>query len=476
MAIENLREFINICEAEGELKRIKVEVDWDLELSHIAKFNEEKGGPALLFENVKDSIGSVLIGALTSPKRLAIALGLPLHYSMCDMAREWMEVTAKKLIPPVEVKTGPVMENIIEGDKIDITKFAAPRFFPRDGGRYIGTAALEVEQDPETAEINLAMRRMMVLDERTVGIQLAAGKRGVTILKKYGKLGKPMPCAILIGCDPMSLLAANAPILAKSEYEIAGALRGAPVEVITSDLTGLPIPAQAEIVLEGEMDPEATKVEGPFGEITGYYRPDEVTEDISKPLPKPFLSVKRVWHRNNPILWAFSSGRPVTEANMLLTLVLTANLWKELMDMKIRGIQSVYMLPQSAGRFWAIVSIKNSYTGHANHVNAAVITSSTGFGTKGVIVVDDDIAADDIDRVLWALTARYDPWKDTQLMEKGRYSFLDMSVPPERQGITSRIFIDATTPFEWKQKPIECKLDDEVVKKVKSRWKEYGLD
>ena len=109
-------------------------------------------------------------------------------------------------------------------------------------------------------------------------------------------------------------------------------------------------------------------------------------------------------------------------------------------------------------------------------MNAAVIASSAGFGTKGVIVVDDDIAADDIDRVLWALTVRYDPWRDTQLMEKGRYSFLDFSVPPEREGITSRIFMDATTPFEWKQKPVECKLDDEVVKKVKRRWKEYGLD
>jgi phenylphosphate carboxylase beta subunit len=471
MTIKNLREFIQICEAEGELKRIKAEVDWDLELSHIGKLNDERGGPALLFENVKDCIGSVLISAFVSPKRLAIALGMPTHYSMCDMAKEWLKMTIKQPIPPIEVKTGPVTENVIEGDKIDLTKFPAPRFFPRDGGRYIGTAALEIEREPDTGDINLAMRRMMLHDERTIGVQVAAGKRGEIILNKHRKMGKPMPCAIVIGSDPISLLAANAPTMAKSEYEIAGALRGAPVEIITSDLTGLPIPAQAEIVIEGEMDPEATKVEGPFGEITGYYR-----DEIYKPIPKPFISVKRVWHRNNPILWAFSSGRPITEANMMLSLVMTANLWKELTDMRIRGIQSVYMLPQSAGRFWVIVSIKNSYVGHPNHVNSAVIASTTGFGTKGVIVVDDDIAADDIDRVLWALTVRYDPWTDTQLMEKGRYSFLDFSVPPEREGITSRIFIDATTALEWKQKPVQCTLDDKVVDKVKARWKEYGLE
>jgi phenylphosphate carboxylase beta subunit len=471
MAIESLRDFIQMCEDEGELKRIKAEVDWDLELSHISKLNDEMRGPALLFENVKDCIGSVLTGAFVSPKRLAMALGMPTTYSMCDMAKEWMRMTTKEAIPPIEVNTGPVMENVIEGDKIDLTKFPAPKFFPLDGGRYIGTAALEIEREPETGDINLAMRRMMLLGERTIGVQVAEGKRGEMILEKHRKMGKPVPCAIVIGADPITLMAANAPTMAKSEYETAGALRGAPVEIITSDLSGLLIPAQAEIVIEGEIDPNATQIEGPFGEITGYYR-----QEIYKPLPKPFVSVKRVWHRNNPILWAFSSGRPITEANMMLSLVMSANLWKELMNMRIRGIQSVYMLPQSAGRFWAVVSIKNSYAGHANHVNSAVIASTTGFGTKGVIVVDDDIDADDIDRVLWALTARYDPWTDTQLMEKGRYSFLDFSVPPDREGITSRIFMDATTTFEWKQKPVQCKLDDEVVEKVKSRWQEYGLD
>ncbi len=473
MASKSLRDFIQLCEAEGELKRIPVEVDWNLELSHISKLNDEKGGPALIFEKVKDCIGSVLIGAFVSPRRLALALGLPSHYSLCDSAKEWLKLTGQKVIPPVEVKSSPLTENVLEGDKIDLTKFPAPKFFPLDGGRYIGTAALEVTRDPETDEINLAMRRMMLIDERTIGIQVAAGKRGETIIARYKKLGKQMPYAIAVGCDPITLLAANAPMVrAKNEYEIAGALGGAPVELITSDLTGLPLPANAEIVLEGEMDPAATRVEGPFGEITGYYRSD----DIQSPVPKPFVTIKRVWHRNDPILWAQSSGRPITEANMMLSLVGSASLMRELTDMRIRGIQSAYMLPQSGGRFWAIISIKNSYVGHPNQVNAAVIASSMGFGTKGVIVVDDDIAADDLDRVWWALTVRYDPWRDTELSEKGRYSFLDFSTPPEREGVTSRIFIDATTPFEWKQKPVECKLDEEVVARVNSKWKEYGLE
>lgn len=473
MAIKSLRDFIQLCEAQGELKRIPVEVDWNLELSHISKLNDEQGGPALLFEKVKDCLGSVFIGAFVSPKRLALALGMSPYYSMCDMAKEWLRMTDREVIPPVEVRSSPLTENVLEGEQVDLNKFPAPKFFPLDGGRYIGTAAIEVTRDPETDEINLAMRRMMLLDERTVGVQVAAGKRGEAIIAKYRKLGKPMPYAIVIGSDPITLLAANTMMVrARDEYEVAGALAGQPVEVIISDLTGLPVPAHAEIVLEGEMATEATRKEGPFGEITGYYR----TDDIESPVPKPFVTVKRVLHRNDPILWAQSSGRPITEANMMLSLVASANLWRELMDMRIRGIQSVYMLPQSGGRFWAIVSIKNSYVGHPNHVNAAVIASTSGFGTKGVIVVDDDITADDLDRVWWALTVRYDPWRDTQLFEKGRYSFLDFSMPPEREGITSRVFIDATTPFEWKRKPVECKLDEEVVQMVKSRWKEYGLD
>ncbi len=471
MPIRNLRDFIEQCEAVGELKRVKAEVDWDLELSHVSKINEERGGPALLFENVKGCIGSVLIGAFTSSKRLAIALGMPLDYTLSQMAQEWVNLASKQLIPPVELNTGPIMENIIEGDDLDLTKLPAPRFYSLDGGRYIGTGTFRVERDPETGGINLGVSRMQLLDERNIGTNILPGKRGARILNKYKDLGKAMPSALVLGSDPIYALAGSAMIEADSEYDIVGAIRGFPAEVIKSDLTGLPIPAEAEIVVEGEIDPDAVRPEGPFGEYTGYY-----TEEVRKPIAKPFISAKRILYRDNPILWANSSGRPVTDIHMLLAFMRSATLWKDLTDMKIPGIQSVAILPQSAGRFWAVVSVKPAYAGHANQVGSAVISTTTGaYGVKGVIVVDDDIAADDLDRVFWALSVRYDPFKDTEIIKRGRGTLIDPS-PRENPLITSRIIIDATIPYELKEKPVEIKLDEEVVKKVKSRWKEYGLD
>ncbi len=470
MVIKSMRDFVEICEAEGELKRIKVEVDWDLELSHISKLNEEKGGPALLFENVKGCQGSVLTGAFTSTKRMAITLGMPYDYSLPDIAKAWTTLTAKEIIPSKEVKTGPIMENVLEGDDIDLTKFPAPRFYPLDGGRFIGTAVVRVERDPDTGAVNLGTTRMQLFDERSIGQDMVPGKRGAMILGKYKKLGKPMPCAAVIGCDPLFLMAGASGVRAENEFDVISTIRGVPVELVTSEVTGLPIPAEAELVIEGEMDADSRKEEGPFGEYTGYYT------GMDKPA-KPFIAVKRVLYRNNPILWAMSSaGRPTIDIHMLFSFLRTGTIWRELMDMKIPGIQSVFCPPQSTGRFWVIVSVKQAYPGHANQVASAVISTSTGhYGVKGVIVVDDDVAAHDLDRVWWALSVRYEPWRGTEVIKRGRATPIDPA-PREHELITSKILIDATMPFETRVKPVEVKLDEEMVKKVRSRWKEYGLD
>jgi 4-hydroxy-3-polyprenylbenzoate decarboxylase len=250
-------------------------------------------------------------------------------------------------------------------------------------------------------------------------------------------------------------------------------VRGEPVEIITSDLTGLPIPATAEIVLEGEIDPDDYRPEGPFGEYTGYY-----TDELEKEIRKPCLTVKRVLYRNDPILWVNTVGRPVTDIHILLSFTRTAALWSDLERMRIPGIQSVYVLPESAGRFWAIVSVKQMYPGHANQVANAVIATTTGnYGIKGVIVVDDDIAADDIPRVFWALAVRYDPLRDTEIIKRGRSTPLDPALDPNSNKlITSRILMDATIPYEWEQKPVEIKFDEATLAKVRERWSEYGID
>jgi 4-hydroxy-3-polyprenylbenzoate decarboxylase len=469
----DLRDFIALCEKTGNLKRIKAEVDWDLEISHICKLVEEKSGPALLFENVKGYKSPVLTGAFGTTQRLAMILGKDPSLSMVELTKEWVNLVVKEVIPAKELKDGPIFENIVDGDKIDTFAFPSPRFYELDGGRYFGTAVFMVIQDPDTGDVNLGTYRMGILDNKSIGVQILKGKKADRIMKKYAKLGKKMPACSIIGGDPLHIFASAATVAkAKSGYDVVGSLRGSPVEVVRSQLYGLPIPAAAEIVLEGEIDPANLRNEGPFGEYTGYY-----TEELIKPIPKPALDIKRVYFRNNPILWETSVGRPVGDQHMLYAFARNASLWTDLRKMEIPGIQSVYTMPEASGRFWVVVSVKQMYPGHADQVGAAVIASNTGsYGIKGIIVVDDDIEADDLPRVWWALGTRYNPARGTQIINRGRSTPLDPALgADENKFITSRIIMDATIPFEWKIKPTEIKLTESMLAKVKARWSEYGL-
>jgi phenylphosphate carboxylase beta subunit len=469
----DLRDYVSACEKVGQLKRVKAEVDWELELSHVCKVVEEKSGPALLFENVKGYKSPVLTGAFGTTQRLAIILGKNPDLSMVDLTREWVAATVKEVIRAKELKDGPVFENILDGEKVDTFAFPSPKFYELDGGRYFGTAVFMVVQDPETGDINLGTYRMGILDDKTVGVQILKGKKGDRIMKKYGKAGKKMPACAIIGGDPLHIFASAATVKAKSGYDVVSSLRGEPVEVVKSQVHGLPIPAAAEIVLEGEIDPTNLRNEGPFGEYTGYY-----TEELIKSIPKPALDVQRIYHRNNPILWETSVGRPVGDQHILYAFTRNASLWTDLTKMEIPGIKSVYTLPEGSGRFIVVVSVQQMYPGHADQVGAAVIASNTGtYGIKAVIIVDDDIDADDLPRVWWALGTRYNPARGTQIINRGRSTPLDPALgADENKFITSRIILDATIPYEWKIKPTEIKLSEAVMAKVKARWAEYGID
>lgn len=470
----DLRGFISLCEQAGHLKRVKTEVDWELEISHIAQIVEQKSGPALLFEKVKGYDSSVFTGAFGTTQRLAMVLGKDPKLSMVDLTREWLNLSAKGVIPAKEITDGPIFENIVDSDKVDIFSFPSPKYYELDGGRYFGTAVFMVIQDPETGDVNLGTYRMGVLDDKTVGVQILKGKKADRIMKKYAKQGKKMPACAIIGGDPLHIFASTATVSgAKSAYDVVGSLRGEPVETVKAQLTGLPIPAHAEIVLEGEIDPTQLRNEGPFGEYTGYY-----TEELIKPIPKPALDVKRVYFRNKPILWGISVGRPVGDMHILYAFTRNASLWSDLTKMQIPGIKSVYTLPEASGRFIVVVSVQQMYPGHADQVGAAVIASNTGtYGIKMVIIVDDDIDADDLPRVWWALGTRYNPLRGTQMINRGRSTPLDPAIGiDENKFITSRIILDATIPYEWKIKPTETKPTESVQAKVKSRWQEYDID
>jgi len=471
--MKELRDFINKCEQEGELHRIKTEVDWNLELSHIAKLNEEKKGPALLFENVKGYDIPVLTSAFTTPRRLAIGLGMPLNYTMCDMAREWMQLTTKQLTKPVIVDSGPVCEKVLEGDDVDLLSLPVPYFYPMDGGRFVGTAVYLVTKDKETGWLNLGTYRMQIHDGKHCGIQIIKGKHADFHFNQHKKDGTLMPAAAVIGADAVHFLVSSTLVSAQiDEYDIISTLRGEPCEVFKSDLTGLLLPANAEIILEGYVDPKDLREEGPFGEYTGYYSGAKGEE-----WPKQVLHVQRILRREKPIFWATTVGKPITDTHMIQSLNRTATLWTDLENMKVPGVKSVYIPAESTGRFWAIVSVEQKYPGHSNHVGNAVIATTTGhYGLKGVIVVDHDIPADDWDRVMWALSVRYDPKRDTQIIDRGRSTPLDPALPISARQIVSRVIMDACTPYEWERKPIEIFLDEDMKNKVLSKWKEYGFE
>jgi 4-hydroxy-3-polyprenylbenzoate decarboxylase len=465
----DLRDYISLCEKEGELKRIKAEVDWDLEMSHIAKINEENSGPALLFENVKGYSVPVLSSACTTTSRLALIMDAPKTSSMVDLMREWVERTANK-IPPRFVEKAPCKENVVTGDKIDILKlFPVPKVFPKDGGRFFGTTGYSITKDPETGWVNIGVYRLQALGKDRLGTQFIKGKHSDQMLKKYQAMGKPMPIAVGIGGDPLYFLLGAARLPAfESEDHFGRAIRKKPMDVIKADTVDLPVPANAEIVIEGEVDPNEFLPEGPFGEYTGYYSGIGTT-------PRNFIKIKRITHRNNPIFWFTTVGRAVTAPHMTLALSYGATLWQGLVDMRIPGVKAVYCPPEAAGRFIAIISMKQMYPGHVNQVGTAAISTEMGhYGLKTVIIVDEDIDPWDIPRVLYAVAFRHQPTRD-QIIERGRSTPLDPSLPIESREITSRIIIDATIPYEWKEKPIPIDLDPEMVKKVKAKWSALGF-
>ncbi len=470
MAFSDLRQYLDRLESTGELKRIKKEVDWNLELSHVAKINEESGGgQALLFENVKDYPGKpVLASLLASHRRVALALDMPLESKSLGIAREWVARTTAKKIAPRVVSSGPCKENIVKGDKVNLLDFPAPWFYPKDGGRYIGTAAYLISRSLDNGRLNLGTYRSMIYDERRAGVQLIKAKDAEIDLRGYAARREPMPVALVIGGDPVLFLCSSTLFpLHESEYDAAGALRGEPVDVVKAETSDLLVPANAEIVIEGEIMPGELLDEGPFGEYTGYY-------SGKGRVPREFIKVSCITHRTNPILWATSVGKPITDTHVIQSINRAAALWEGLEGVKIPGIQGVYCPPAAGGRFMAIISVKQMYHGHATHAGLAAFSTVMGnYGLKTVIVVDEDIDPENIDQVIYAVGLRYQPERGTQILTRGRSTPLDPSLEIANRDMTSRILIDATIPYEWKEKPIPIELDGEVAKRVRAQWNQY---
>lgn len=475
MAFYDLREFIRESEKLGEVKIIEG-ADWDLEIGAITEWQSQPNTPLLLFDKIKGYPPGyrVMSNFGTSPRRLRMAMGLPdTTEAPMDFVRGWREKLRgeRKLIPPVEVDTGPVKENVLTGDDVDLFKFPTPRWHELDGGRYIGTGHMVITRDPDSNWVNLGTYRTQIHDKNKATIYMAEGKHGDVIRRKYWNKGLSCPVAVVCGQDPQLWIMSYQSIdLGVSEYDCAGWLRNKPIEVTKGVATGLPIPATAEIVLEGELVPPGgeTRLEGPFGEWSGYYAGGE--DQV------PIFQVKAIMHRNDPILW----GSPPLRFKPLFeyggrNAIRAAELWNN-MERHIPNIKGVWMSDEATGALLIIVSIKQLYPGHAKQAGLAVLSDSiSAYSNRFVIVVDDDIDPSNLSDVIWALATRCEPVDDIDIVRGCRDFRLDPRLSPdkrERGDLTgSRAVINACKPYHWmKHFPQAVKTSQEFMEKTKAKW------
>ena len=463
-------------EALGELKRITAEVDPDLETSTITYLIGSGPSPALMFENIKGHPGHRalynLIGCNLS--RLCLAIGeKPVSHPL-DAVHILKTKMGRKMAPKeVPAEQAVCNQNIVTGDKVDITRFPAPRMWPLDGGKYLGTADAVVTKDPETGRINVGTYRMMIKGPREIGLYTSPGKDGTIDRDKWWKMGKPMPVAAAFGIDPLLfLVGATSFPKTESEYAYYSGINGAPIEIFMSDVTGLPLPAGAEIIIEGFAYPNASFAEGPFGEFTGYYgRPSGDT---------PYVKIEKVRFRDNPTLTcALMADGAANEAGLFWASTRSAAIWSDLDKLGVPGIKGVWSIPEAAGWGITVVSLKQMYAGHAPQVMAlaAQCTGGAYFG-KYIIVVDDDIDPTNVHQVLWAMATRSRPAQSIDILRETWSTYLDPSLnPPEIRPWGSKCLINACMDYRFiKNFSKRSKLSKPTYDKVVARWKEFGFD
>ncbi len=474
----DLRDWLDKVREMGELKTITEEVDWDEELAAITYMAaKEKGGPALLFENVKGSPKgfrtlSNILGS--SNRRIALTLGLPLDLPTIELIRRTKDFYNNRIPPQVvDKKEAPVNENVVTGKDINLFLFPAAKMWPLDGGRYIGTADVVITRDPETGYLNLGTYRQMILSENQVGFYVSPGKDALLHREKWWKMGKPCEVAAAYGVDPLLFMLGSMGFPKNvSEYEYAGGIKGKPVKVVKGEVTDLLIPADAEIVIEGLSYPNQFKDEGPFGEFTGYYgRPGGDT---------PFIEVKRIHHRNNPILTAaLMADHPSCEQNHFFGIMRSARVWNDLDLMGVPGIKGVYSVPAAAGGFgMVVVSMEQRFPGHASQAAALAAQCAGGsYYTKWVVVVDEDVDPTDLEQVIWAMSTRCSPTEDIDILRNTWSTYLDPTRnPPEERPYGSKALIKACKNFKYiKTFSKRSFLRESVYRRVKERWGKLGF-
>jgi UbiD family decarboxylase len=477
MEYENLRDFVSQMQAMGEVKVIEG-ADPHLEIGAIFEiFAGRKDRPLLLYDKIKGFPPGFRIAghATTTTRRTALAFGIPETLTKPQMIRFWKDkLKTFKPVPPVEVADGPILENVMEGDKINVNIFPVPFWHEQDGGRFLGTGGPSITRDPDDGWINVGTYRVQVMNENILGWHISPGHHGRIMREKYWAKGKSCPVVVVFGPDPRLFLSGTYTLpWGQPELDFWGWLKGSPMKVIKGDYTGLPIPADAEIAIEGESPPpeQESMIEGPFGEWTGYYASGAVRE--------PIIKVKRVLYRNNPIIFADPPRSPALPGGLAFGIPFNAaEIWDKLEAIGVPDVRGVWdhMSGGTGGSaLFVVVSIKQRYAGHARQTALAVAGSGIGsYHGRWVVVVDDDIDPSDITQVLWALTTRCDPVQSFNIITDAWSTRLDPMITPDKIAkgdmTNSRALITAVKHFWRKDFPPVSAISKELASKYLDKW------
>jgi len=474
----DLRAWLEAVERLGELHRIGAEVDPIEEMGGVTYLvGKAEGSPALLFTKIKEAPGTRSLFNLlgTSLRRVALSLGLDPGLSVRDVVQA-TRLRIKERIPPVTVDraAAPVNQHMQRGDQVDLSIFGAPKHWPLDGGRYIGTADVVLTRDPDLGHINVGTYRMMVHDRNHVGLYLSPGKDARLHITRAWQRGEDVEVAAVLGAHPLWMIVGSQTFPKNmSEYDAIGGIMGAPLEVIPGETTRLVFPAHAEIVIEGVIRANAARLEGPFGEFTGYYGRPEAGA--------PLVEVTAVHYRDDPILTnALMADYPSCEMALFYAITKSARLWDDLDTYGIPGITGVWTVPAAASGFgMVVVSLEQRYAGHAAQVLAlAAQAPSAAYYTKWIVAVDDDVDPTNINEVIWAMATRCNPVEDIDILRNTWSTWLDPTQnPPEERPWGSKALINACKEHRYLEvfSP-RTMLTREMWERIAARWAtEFGL-
>jgi 4-hydroxy-3-polyprenylbenzoate decarboxylase len=470
-AVRDLRGWIDAVDLIGELRRVEgAGCDWEIGgLNDV--YMERVGRPALLFDKIPGHRPGfrVLSNVSTSRRRCALTLGLDPDTPGMELVRACKRLLAEqRLVAPETVASGPICEQVQEGASVDLSRFPAPVWHEGDGGAYLGTGSAVILRDPDSDWVNVGCYRAAVHDEKHLGLMISQGKQGRLLMEAWWRRSRPAPVAISMGHDPLLFfVAAMNAAPGVSELSLWGGIAGEPVRVLPGGTTGLPLPADAELVVEGFVHPEERREEGPFGEWTGYYAGGRK--------PEPVLRVERVYHRRDPIVLGAVPGKPPSDDTYSSTFMTSAAVWAQLEGAGLPGIRGVWAHECGGSRMFLAVAIRQAYAGHARQVGlAAAHTYAGAYLNKFVVVVDDDIDPSSLDDVVWAMCTRFDARSDQVVIPDSWSSPLDpMAYPPERPLYTTKVVLDACRPWHRRDSfPAVVGLSTERRQRLRECWPE----